>query len=64
VSLSLLFQRGDIPLDDEVISEAIPSFEERVRLVGQQFRRYAHAEPPAPALRALAAAMADDPVTA
>jgi hypothetical protein len=51
------FQRGDAPLLGETVDDEVPSFEQRVRLIGMQIRHYAHIAPPTDGLTALAAAI-------
>jgi len=54
VSLSMEFQRPDVPLRNGVISEVVPPFRERARWLGKQIEGYAHMEPPSDELAALA----------
>lgn len=57
VSLSMEFQRGDVPLRDALISYGIPPFDLRLALIGAQILRHEHMEPTADTLHELAVSL-------
>jgi hypothetical protein len=59
MSLSAEFQRGEVALLDAALQDAVPSFADRLALVGKQLIRYQHMQPPSAQLLDIARHLVD-----